>query len=124
MKKKLFVIILQRKVERERALSFQILVLKGLFIPVHCLIWLKRWVQISHSILLHFKVQFSFIWNTYRIYSRISREILDKKLTLNCQLDLYAGHKNVQYLYGNDSPLSIIVCSSWEGEGGRGEFSS
>jgi hypothetical protein len=53
----------------------------------------------------------------YRIYSRISREILDKILILNCQFDLYTGHNNLQYLYGNDPPPPPhpIVVGSREG---------
>ena len=34
----------------------------------------------------------------YRIYSRISREILDEILTLDWRFDLYAGHKTTQFL--------------------------
>ncbi len=35
-------------------------------------------------------------FTSYRIYSHISQEILDKIFNLNWQFDLYAGHKLVE----------------------------
>jgi hypothetical protein len=42
----------------------------------------------------------SFAKTNYRIYSRISREILDEFWTVVFQFDLYAGHKSRQFSSG------------------------
>ncbi len=45
--------------------------------------------------------------NKYRIYSRISREILDKFWTIFSQFDLYAGHQKLTILLDD-------VAEGWE----------
>jgi hypothetical protein len=51
----------------------------------------------------------------YRIYSRISREILDKIWPKFCQFDLYAGHTFlVQKGYINNYLSDLILFSEFE----------